>query len=503
MHENDKTSKPAGFLFDQWSRYDAAARAIRAILPDGGSVLDVGCGEQMLLGSFLPEHQLTYLDPLLAGRDGEHVIGRHLTADTVPNGDFDVVVCVDALEHIPPGARRGFLEQIVRASKRGVVIAAPFADVGDAQGTDDVVNEAYRVKHGHDYSWLREHEEFGLPDLADTCAQLTDAGLKLTTFGNGHTPWLKKLLAAHVLHLDSPENMQVLRDIGDRFARDLMPLDHLEPTYRRIIVADRIAAPAVSLPPVSEQAGAAAWQAFEPWVNAQVSLHVDQLARTSREAHAQAAHKQLAHVKQVAELRAQTNAEITQLRAESEQLREEGRASRRRADDATAAFQAARTDNDAIKRSWSWRLSVPVRVVGSAAGYIITKARGATLRVAQWCAQSLVPESLRWPIKNAFFTALRPLLKNSREYVDFLEAKRWRDRPAPPPVTVIAPPHNSLPDVLVFGVIDWQLRIQRPQQLALELARRGHRVLYLSPSFVHTKLPGYAIAHLAEDLAIY
>src|SRR5690606_14283313 len=126
-----------GILFDQWSRYDAAARAIRAMLPNGGTVLDVGCGEQMLLGLFLPQHQLTYLDPLLEGHVGDNLIANMLTEDTVLDASYDVVVTVDALEHIPPELREGFLGQLIRVSKQGVVIAAPFADIGDAKSTDE------------------------------------------------------------------------------------------------------------------------------------------------------------------------------------------------------------------------------------------------------------------------------------------------------------------------------------------------------------------------------
>jgi GT2 family glycosyltransferase/glycosyltransferase involved in cell wall biosynthesis len=37
--------------------------------------------------------------------------------------------------------------------------------------------------------------------------------------------------------------------------------------------------------------------------------------------------------------------------------------------------------------------------------------------------------------------------------------------------------------VIVFPVIDWHFRIQRPQHLARELAEQGHRVLYLSTTF--------------------
>jgi polysaccharide pyruvyl transferase CsaB len=37
-------------------------------------------------------------------------------------------------------------------------------------------------------------------------------------------------------------------------------------------------------------------------------------------------------------------------------------------------------------------------------------------------------------------------------------------------------------DVVVFSIIDWDFRFQRPQQLATQFGRHGHRVLYLSTS---------------------
>jgi GT2 family glycosyltransferase/glycosyltransferase involved in cell wall biosynthesis len=45
-------------------------------------------------------------------------------------------------------------------------------------------------------------------------------------------------------------------------------------------------------------------------------------------------------------------------------------------------------------------------------------------------------------------------------------------------------------DVLVFPVIDWHYRLQRPQQLSLEFARRGHRVFYMST----TLLPAFGLS---------
>ena len=53
------------------------------------------------------------------------------------------------------------------------------------------------------------------------------------------------------------------------------------------------------------------------------------------------------------------------------------------------------------------------------------------------------------------------------------------DDPAPPSG---AEALSGLYDVLVFPVFDFEFRFQRPQQIAAELARRGHRVFWVSPS---------------------
>lgn len=46
-----------------------------------------------------------------------------------------------------------------------------------------------------------------------------------------------------------------------------------------------------------------------------------------------------------------------------------------------------------------------------------------------------------------------------------------------------------LEDVIVFPVIDWSFQRQRPQQIAIELGRRGHRVFYLTEKFAPSDLP--------------
>lgn len=58
-------------------------------------------------------------------------------------------------------------------------------------------------------------------------------------------------------------------------------------------------------------------------------------------------------------------------------------------------------------------------------------------------------------------------------------------------------------DIYIWAVIDWHYRIQRPQHIAQGLAQRGHRVFYISTSFVSDSRPGFEVESLSEVNNLY
>ncbi|WP_053183752.1 glycosyltransferase [Pseudomonas thivervalensis] len=64
-------------------------------------------------------------------------------------------------------------------------------------------------------------------------------------------------------------------------------------------------------------------------------------------------------------------------------------------------------------------------------------------------------------------------------------------QPLLPPVNLAVSSEHGQPMVLMFGVIDWHFRIQRPQNLAKELARAGQTTLYVSNHFIDDDAPGF------------
>lgn len=54
-------------------------------------------------------------------------------------------------------------------------------------------------------------------------------------------------------------------------------------------------------------------------------------------------------------------------------------------------------------------------------------------------------------------------------------------------------------DVFVWAVIDWHFRTQRPQHLAIALAKKGHRVFYISNNFADNAASGFNVEALDDS----
>ena len=76
------------------------------------------------------------------------------------DGAFGTVISLDVLEHVPPGDRRGFVEEMTRVSANRVIVACPSSEMA---AIDDLVRDLF-VRSGRPVpDWLSEHDEHGLP----------------------------------------------------------------------------------------------------------------------------------------------------------------------------------------------------------------------------------------------------------------------------------------------------------------------------------------------------
>ncbi|MDP8979587.1 MAG: glycosyltransferase [Acidobacteriota bacterium] len=136
----------------------------------------------------------------------------------------------------------------------------------------------------------------------------------------------------------------------------------------------------------------------------------------------------------------------------------------------------------------AWRIMLAIRKT-----YALLFRRGLSgkLELARWLVRipfagfgDLSAHEIVWPELNTY------LPEETREVIRDLRS-----------VSLNAPPQTRY-DVVVLAIIDFDFRFQRPQQIAAEFARRGHRVVWISPSrFLGPGSPDpYTVSQLRENI---
>ncbi|MDT4797727.1 Trans-aconitate 2-methyltransferase [compost metagenome] len=190
--------------------------------------------------------------------------------------------------------------------------------------------------------------------------------------------------------------------------------------------------------------------------------------------------------------RSQTEAELAAARRELAKTDELRR-------NAVTLLEQRDRDIALIYGSLSWRVTKPLRFFWGP----IVKSRGLVGRAQRFVARQggvgntakKMLEVYRRDGASGLTTALQrkigvPLVAAAKAF--------GTDVPVPPPV---APGAGE--DIVFWGVIDWHFRFQRPQQLALGFAARGHRVFYVSAQLVDEPEPGFTIEPIAGQSMVY
>ncbi|HMO19232.1 MAG TPA: class I SAM-dependent methyltransferase [Oligoflexia bacterium] len=239
-------------IFDQYSRYNAVAQVVRMLDQAGedkgrvGKLLDVGSGPYCLLADFLPDSDITFLDPLLSSIKTSHRIITESFFDlNIENRDrqFNTVVSIDTFEHIPPELRDDFLSRCSRLASDYLILGFPSSDTNAAYEVDQEVHNQYYEVFGSEYLWLKEHREYGLPSAKDTATKLNGMGWNISMFGNGRIEWLYDLLPLIVLLNEFPDMKLAVQRISAKFNKEFAPFDFCSTGYRVFIVASRNASP--------------------------------------------------------------------------------------------------------------------------------------------------------------------------------------------------------------------------------------------------------------------
>lgn len=226
-------------LFDQDSRLGICAEILGVLALPGDSVLDVGGGPQCQLGRYLTDLRVTYLDPLIADIPfpSVHQLAGRLDAAALEGKRFDHIVAIDVLEHIPAGEREDFVRKLVSLARKHVILLFPSMNEIQALKVDCEVNAVFKDVFGHSYQWLSEHFSSPLPDTAKVMEIFSELGWHSETHGHANATILAALLPLILVLWEIPQTRPYALRLSQDFENSLRELDKCPPFYRSCVVA--------------------------------------------------------------------------------------------------------------------------------------------------------------------------------------------------------------------------------------------------------------------------
>lgn len=156
------TNDLLAFPFDLFTRYYIVAFVIEQLKRKNLRIIEIG-GRNGLLYKLLPEHNVYILDTREPENefekkmleDGRYIIGN-IQDERFFDDAFDVVVCLDVLEHVNPSSRKAIIKKLINLSKLLAVIGGPM-DHPLVDYSERLINDFYQFLMNENHPWLKEH----------------------------------------------------------------------------------------------------------------------------------------------------------------------------------------------------------------------------------------------------------------------------------------------------------------------------------------------------------
>lgn len=320
-------------LCDQFSRYNQCSEILTKLASQEEgelSVLDIGSGPDCLLAHFLTGHRITFVDPLLETRASETPAGCCIIAQdflelSEESRAFDYSVAIDVLEHIPPSDRETFLRKASSLARKGTIIAFPSGPL--SQSLDEYTDRIYEQAFGISYPWLQEHRDYGLPSLEGVTDFFSKEDWHVQVVGNGHIPWLEKLLPFIISVWSREETKHLARLVSAKFNEHLVLFDCLPPSYRYFVIATRREVPQLRGLDLRRDEADGAWKAVEEEIFASIGRLIANYPKGSTQEDSRRLNEMLREITRWAERSAADvalrDAEIGRLNAVTEKASED------------------------------------------------------------------------------------------------------------------------------------------------------------------------------------
>ena len=229
------------------SRYLILASLLSQLgTPKDLKILDVG-GKKGLLRLF-PGFSPTIID-MEESDEPKFVQGNALDMP-FKDEEFDFTVSCDVLEHIPQADRKQFINEMLRVSRNGFILCAPFSSPSNVE-LESELNDYYHHLTNSQHRWLREHIDNGLPSEKALEAHLKDLKIPYVKFRHFSPRNWRLIVQNHLLDTAFGDNENLEESVNklyEEYYTQMCPFDFAEDGYRTFYWASKTIKPEVVLP---------------------------------------------------------------------------------------------------------------------------------------------------------------------------------------------------------------------------------------------------------------
>ncbi len=245
----------APVMLNQLARYAAAVPLVEESA--GDTLLEVGSGSEGIArfarggrwSITISDRDFSDYGAVEVPDDGLRRIEADVTDLPFSDGEFDVVVALDLLEHLPAEMRPVALRELARVSRKRLVAGCPCGE--DALRADRLLARYYAIQPRATPPWLVEHLDNGFPTaelLEQALAPFGSVRLVPNERIGAHlgvsllegTPYVARLMLRFASRLESgmPDANGASSASAARWLSRLRGGDRM-PVYRYIAVLDR------------------------------------------------------------------------------------------------------------------------------------------------------------------------------------------------------------------------------------------------------------------------
>lgn len=166
-------------------RYLPVVAAIRRAGLADAKILEVGPGSLGIIPYL--KKPIDGIDVDFSGPSTSLLTRIKGSAESLPfrRNSYDVVVCVDTLEHLPGRNRQKAIYEMLRVAKKLAIIVVPVGDL--SQNQDRELDVLWRQIFGRENQFLAEHIKHGLPTqdqilvYVDKCRRLLKKNARISS----------------------------------------------------------------------------------------------------------------------------------------------------------------------------------------------------------------------------------------------------------------------------------------------------------------------------------